>query len=128
EMSDEIRRCAPDAGPLGEAFAPPRIVLRDRMELRKIECNQPDVGHERLIWKHESLYACRTHRNRRRQFALTECGRRAYCNEPHHPLPAEGLSARTIDGALLQSIGRSGKSSGPVTAVRSRFASKRRSH
>jgi len=45
----EARLRSHDVAPLGEAFTPPAVVFRDRMVLRQVERDQPDVGRS---WRH----------------------------------------------------------------------------
>ena len=44
-MAEEIRPRPPDIDPVRETIAPPRVVFRNRMELRQVERDQLDVVH-----------------------------------------------------------------------------------
>ena len=44
-VAGELRSRARDVAPLGEALAPPGVVLRDRIELRQVERDQLRRGH-----------------------------------------------------------------------------------
>ena len=45
-----------DVGPFGKAFAPPRVVLRDRMKLRKVKGNETNL---RILFR---IHVCRVRR------------------------------------------------------------------
>src|SRR5687767_1763210 len=47
-VSGELRARAYDVGPLGEALAPPPIILRDRVELGKVECDDARRHRQRV--------------------------------------------------------------------------------
>ena len=69
-MTLEHRATSCDIPPLGETLAPPCIVLRNRMKLRKVEADQPgaDFGHDDESERrgaNPSLEAIRTTRDRR---------------------------------------------------------------